>query len=257
MHLTELQNRFQNYLLDGKNNIEELIADGGNVAKPVRLGIYADGYRIRLVEASGGDFTQLHSYLGDSEFEKLIHAYLTAHPSRHFSLRWFGQHLCQFLAEIQPYAQHPDLLDMASFEWALCNAFDAADADPVTLADLAAIPAEAWQELIVSLHPSCNVTTQSGNMPDIWSALNDEQEPPEFVLGATKKHWLVWRHKLRLMFRLLDQDETSALAALRSGKNFGAMCEDLCAWHDAEKVPLRAVTLLQRWISNGLITELR
>lgn len=252
-----LQSRFQDYLLDTKNDIDDLLADGGKVAKPVRLGIYADGYRIRLVEASAVDFTRLKSYLGDDEFEKLINAYLAVYPSQHFSLRWFGQHLCQFLAETQPYAQHPDLLDMALFEWALCAAFDAADATPVNLNELAAIPAQAWQELTLSFHPSLRVVSLAGNMPDIWSALNDEKVPPAFALNTAKRDWLVWRHELRLLFRLLDQDEASVLADLMAGENFAAMCEKLCAWHAADEVPLRAVNLLRRWIDEGIVTELR
>jgi len=255
-HLAMLQSRFQDYLLDSKKNIDDLVADGGKVPKPVRLGIYADGYRVRLVEASTADFTHLRSYLGDTEFEKLINAYLAVYPSRHFSLRWFGQHLCRFLAETQPYAQHPDLLEMALFEWALCAAFDATDVAPVSLNELAVIPAEAWQELTLSFHPALRVLSLAGNIPDIWSALNDEKVPPEFVSDATKKDWLVWRHELRLLFRPLQQDEATAFASLQAGENFGAMCEGLCVWHAADEVPLRAVNLLKHWIEQGLVTEL-
>ncbi len=255
--LAELQSRFQNCLLDTKNDIDDLLADGGKVAKSVRIGIYTDGYRIRLVDASAGDFTCLSSYLGDDEFEKLINAYLTVYPSRHFSLRWFGRHLCQFLAETQPYAQHPDLLELAQFEWAICDAFDAADVTAVGLDELTALAAEAWPELTLSFHPSLRVLELAGNIPDIWSALNDEKEPPAFVSATAKSSWLVWRHELRVLFRPLDQDEAAALASLRAGENFSAMCERLCAWHAAGEVPLRAINLLKRWIDNGIVTELR
>jgi len=69
-----LQSRFQDYLLDSKKNIDDLVADAGKY--PNRYGSeFMRWLRVRLVEASTADFTHLRSYLGDTEFEKLINAY--------------------------------------------------------------------------------------------------------------------------------------------------------------------------------------
>ena len=66
-----------------------------------RLAIYYDAYRLRLLEALDSNYPILHSWMGDDEFEKLGLAYLDAHPSTHFSIRYFGHRLSEFPASAE------------------------------------------------------------------------------------------------------------------------------------------------------------
>ena len=55
----------------------------------------------------------------------------------------------------------------------------------------------------------------------------------------------------------LEGDESAALDLIGSGGNFAGMCELLCDWHEPEEVPALAMTMLKRWLDEGLISELR
>lgn len=252
--LAELQQRFQRHLLDPTADaLVDLVADTTQVPRTTRLFIYSNAYRVRLVEAMSADFGNLHRYLGDEEFDRLIRAYLNEYPSRYFTLRWFGSDLARFLRDTVPYCEHPDLAELAEFEWALCHAFDAADAPTAEVNTLATLPAECWSGLALQLHPSLRLLTLAGNAPGLWEAMNEECEPPAYVVLPSVQSWAVWRHDLRLLFRPLDADEAWALTVFQAGQTFADVCAELLEWHTEEAVPMRAVQLLQQWLGEGLI----
>ena len=133
---------------------DDMLAQVSADARPsaaARLAIYANGYRLRLLEALDTDFSALHTLAGDELFEQIGRAYIDAHPSEHFSIRYFGQHLSAFLAQTAPYTETPVLAEMAALEWALTLAFDAADDPVLTEASLAMLPAESWPEHAAAL----------------------------------------------------------------------------------------------------------
>src|ERR1700683_208060 len=62
-----------------------------------RLEIYNRQYWFRVLSALAEDFPALRSVIGDRAFEAMSVAYLTAYPSRSFSLRNLGSHLPEWL----------------------------------------------------------------------------------------------------------------------------------------------------------------
>ena len=84
----------------------------------------------------------------------MARAYIAAHPSRHPSVRWFGEDLADFLGRTPPYSRTPAAAEMARFEWALGEAFDSPDVAPVTAEALMALPPEAWETLSFTALPS-------------------------------------------------------------------------------------------------------
>lgn len=251
--LLETQRRLQRCLLQPGSGAGDLVAGTEKVPAAVRLGIYSNAYRIRLVEALAVDFSALHAYLGDEEFERLVHAYIAEFPSHSFTLRHLGQQLCDFLRRRAPYAEHPDLYELAAFEWALCDAFDAADAPVLEPAALATLAPEAWAELRLEFHPSLQWLTLRGNAPALWSALGAEQPPPAFECDAREHPWMVWRCDLKLLFRAPEPAEAAALACFRNGGSFSEVCDRLVELMDEAEVPLFALGLLQQWLREGLL----
>jgi hypothetical protein len=256
LDLAATQALVQRHLLDPDCDPGNIIADTAKVPRATRLGIYANAYRARLVEAMSADFGALHSYLGDVDFERLIHAYLEVFPSRHFSLRPFGAQLSEFLRTTAPYAEHVELYELALFEWALCHAFDAADVPPLQAAALAAIAPDDWPALRLTFHPSLQCIELRGNITELWTALNSEQVPPALQFAEETRSHLVWRNDLKLLFRLAEPAEVQALQQFCAGANFGDVCELLAQWYDDEEVPMRALGLLQQWLREGLVTGL-
>jgi hypothetical protein len=255
--LERLQRDFQAYLLEpARDAVRAEIAGDARVSAETRLGIYADAYRLRLLEALETDFPALKALAGEDEFDRLGRAYIGAFPSRHYSLRWFGRALARFLRDTDPWRERPELAELAEFEWAMTLAFDAADDPAVTIADMAALPPTAWAGMRLQFHPSLQRLDLHWSVPPYWKAVDEKQtpEPPgrsEFPIA-----WLLWRQELKIYFRSLEVDEAFALDTLRAGGTFADLCQGLCEWLDEPQVAIHAAGLLKRWIGDGLVRRI-
>jgi hypothetical protein len=251
--LARVQDDFQNYLLRGDSAVEEHVVGSARVALATRLGIYGGAYLSRLIEALAANFPALAKLLGEADFENVAAAYVRAHDSPFFSIRFYGDGLPQWLATHEEYAQVPVLAELARWEWAMTGVFDAADATALGHEALGQIPPERWAQLRFGWHPSVKRLDLNWNVPQLWQALvNDEERPPLSVLEAASP-WLLWRQDLTTYFRSLDKTESAALDAARSGWPFGELCELLCDELGANAAPAQAAALLRGWVSSGLI----
>jgi hypothetical protein len=255
--LRRLQEDFQGYLLALDARMHPHVLGSAQVSAEERLAIYADAYRLRLLEALDTDYPGLHAMLGDDDFDSMGRAYIAAHPSPYFSLRWFGNRLSEFLRTTEPYSQYPVFAEMAAFEWAKSDAFDAADSEIASIADMAAVPPDAWPGLTFVPHPSLRRLDLRWNVPTVWKAIDAGQEPPTLEENDYPIAWLVWRQDLLTYFRSLNVDEAWALDALQRGETFASICQGLTEWIDAQNVAVHAAGLLKQWLSNGLIRAIR
>ena len=253
--LAQVQGDFQKYLLHGDAAIEAHVLGSTRVPVATRLGIYGGAYGSRLAEALASNFPALAKLLGEADFQALAAAYVRAHESPYFSIRYYGDHLGEFLASDAQYSGAPVLAELARWEWTLGRAFDAADAVPVTHAVLAGVRPEQWAQLRFGWHPSVQRLQLHWNAPQIWQAATDESAPPEVSFAKQAQPWLVWRQELTTYFRSLSKTESTALDAARSGWPFGELCALLCDEVGETQAPLEAATLLRGWVGAGLITR--
>src|SRR5690606_30260972 len=244
--LRDIQRTLQNYLLDRGGDMAGLIVQTPSAPRAVRLGIYANAYRARIVEAVAVDYPCLRKYLGQQQFTALVHAYLTAHPSRHFSIRWLGDGLCDFMQATAPYREHRDVCDLTLFERALSRAFDAEDIKPLDATSLANLSPQQWAGLKLTFAPSLQVLQLHTNAPQLWKALQAEAQPDPVPVQA--QAWLVWRQGLRLMFRPAQILEVLALNLFRQGETFTEVCVRLAEHLPEQQVAPHAVGLLQQWL---------
>jgi hypothetical protein len=255
--LPEIQTDFQSYLLQGDSAIESHVLGTERVPIATRLAIYGDGYRARLVEALQANFPVLTELLGEGDFETLAGAYIRTHDSPFFSIRYYGNALSEFLAAEPEYAGAPVLAELARWEWAMTEVFDAPDAEPIAVSDLAQVAPEDWAELRFESHPSVRRLALSWNAPQIWKAVSDEAEPPEVVFNPEPVEWLLWRHELRTFFRSLEPGEAVALTAAREGQSFGEICALLSIESGETEAPAKAAGFLRNWVESGLLTAAR
>ena len=257
LRLQGLQGGLQDYLLTPKpgHAIQAQIVSDTRASAEFRLQIYAEAYRLRLEEALETDFEGVHSLLGDEQFHALCLRYIDAHPSTHYSLRYFGQTMADFLRTTYPYAAQGVLADLARFEWSLIDAFDAPDNHVVTVEDMARFAPEAWPLLRFEFHPSVQHLQLDWNAPRIWAAIKDQQTPPTPEKLEPPASWLVWRQNYQSYYRPLSGAEALALECARAGKNFAELCEDLCRQMAEEETAAAAAGFLHRWISDGLVSE--
>jgi len=214
-----------------------------------RLRIYGDAYRLRLLEVLGNDFPVTKALLGEDRFDAIALDYVQAHPSTHPSLRHFGRAFADWLRQraARPHASH----ELARFEWLQGEAFDAADANPLTLDAIAALPAEAWPTLRLHLQPSVRMLAMGCNAATLVDAHARGDALPALRVAPTAD-WLLWRNDGDVHWRRLDADEASLLRAIADGECFGQLCERASAFH-SDDGPMRAASLLKRWLADGLL----
>jgi hypothetical protein len=104
-----------------------------------RLELYNRQYWWRLIASLAEDFPGLQAILGNQRFEALCKAYITARPSRSFTLRNLGRELLSWLQRNPKWAgtRQAMAVDMVKLEWADIDAFDGAAEEPLQPADIA------------------------------------------------------------------------------------------------------------------------
>ena len=219
--------------------------------------LYINAYRARLAEALKDNYPVLHLALGDETFDQLAADYIEQRPSRHRSIRWFGDGLREFIDENPDRLPHPALADLASMDWALRGAFDAADADVCRAEDLAAIAPEDWPQMTFTLHPSVKLLDLNWRIGPIWHELNEDADAVTEQPDALDHTLLVWRRELECKWRSLGMEEALALRAVARGETFADVCELLAGPGDdgVGDSPLLAASLLQQWLVDGLLVQ--
>lgn len=227
------------------------------------LTVYRHAYRARLVAALRENHGGLPRVMGDEAFEALAQAYLSNYPSRHPSIRWFGESLADFMQARPELAPHPSLADLARMEWALRMAFDAADALPIRAEALQALDARAWPGLRFSLLPSARLVTLHWAVEPLWRALKAQAAQPadgEPELPEPEPHehgLLTWRPGLETRWRSLESLETVLLRAVFDGQPFAALCACAAAEVGEADAATAVVAALQGWLAEGLIAAVQ
>ena len=256
--LTRIQDDFQAFMLRASRDIESHVVGTERVPVATRLAIYGDGYRSRLIEVLEANYPALAKLLGPEDFAALGTAYVRAHDSSFRSVRYYGAELATFLSAQPEYEQVPVLGELARWEWAMTEVFDAADAVPLNTSALAQIAPHHWAELHFEFHPSLRRLELFWNAPQMWKVLTaDGAERPEPEVQAHATPWVLWREELQTYFRSLQGSEAAALDAARERASFGEICGVLAAHCSEAEIPLRAAGYLKRWLQDGLITDAR
>lgn len=212
-----------------------------------RLDIYANMYFFRILDAIREDYPRLISCIGETAYQNLITDYLIKHPPFHFSLRYAGEHLSIFLKKHGLTQKQPFLPDLACFEWALVDSFDAADKSVVHLKELQSISPDQWAKLHFSFVPSLILLTLN------WPVQRIKPKGPAIKPKKNKTFLRIWRQDFKVYYRTIDPLEYRAIALLKEGKSFGDLCEHFAKTKGAKKSTSLISHYLQTWISDGLL----
>ena len=254
--LGDLQRAFQDYLLVTSDTFQAAVRDTKKADRVTLLDVYRDGYALRLIEVLTNDYPGLMAMAGPADFNHVARAYIAAHPSRHPSVRWFGKDLADFMSRTLPYSKAPAAIEMVRFEWALGEAFDAADVAPIAAEGLMALPPEAWETLNFTPLPSLRLFTFAFEVAQAWQR-RDEVEPGNLEVARTDEPvtWAIWRPERVSSFRSLERDETVMLEALMAGRTFPELCEAVAPFTGEDQAPARAAGLLRTWVEGGMIAS--
>jgi hypothetical protein len=210
-----------------------------------RLEIYNRQYWYRVLDSFAEDFPGLRAVLGGRRFDRVAEAYISACPSRTFTLRNLGSNLESWLRK-QPRwagARQKLALDMVRLEWAEIETFDGKAEPALKPEDLAgAQPAklrlklQPYIRLLDLCYPVDDILLEvrSDEDSDFASNTFSERRKRKRVQAVSKlKAKLIFLaiHRLdfSVYFRRLDREEFSVLRALREGKTLARAVD--CAFH--------------------------
>lgn len=260
MKLSELQALFQAGVLGGDDVSAILDAVRPSMRGADRetlFGVYRNAYRIRLSEFLAEDYPALRAFLGEDAFGALVEAYIAATPPRHRNARWYTTSLPDFMRESASWRDNARAISLALFERALVDAFDAADAAPLSIRALAAIAPEQWPRLIFDFHPSLVLLDLAAGTLETYDAAagegDDEIPPPR----EGREIVAVWRMGEESAYRGIAADERLALNEARLRRAFGDICQMAAFQQGDDVTPERLAQFLGSWFEEGLVVAAR
>lgn len=210
-----------------------------------RLAVHVDGYPARLHEALAEEFPAVAHLAGQRRFHALVHRYLRAAALPSYNLNDAGAELAEVLRADALGTELPFLPDLAAFEWTLARAFHATEVAPLTVADLAALGAEAVVAGRVRFQPSVAVCVSPWPIHTLWAARETPHDRIDIDLTAGEQV-LVWRAGLRVECAPIEPARAAALRALLEGETVAAVA-------DRGADPAAVIAWLGEWLAAGLL----
>lgn len=219
-----------------KDVAASFIAPNSRLTSFERLEIYNRQYWFRVLHAIAEDFPAVRAVVGAKRFEELSVAYLTAHPSRSFSLRNLGSHLVEWLIANPKWTGRRQALaiDLARIEWAFVESFDNPERTPLTLDQIATLDGRSR----LALQPHVQLLALDYAADDIALALHGKEKRQTSEAGVShdddaevavqlprlrrRPTWVAaHRVDLNVYYRRMEREEFMTLAAIRDGHALG------------------------------------
>ena len=197
-----------------------------------RLEIYNRQYWFRVFSSFEEDFPGLKSIVGTRRFERLMRAYLEAHPSRSFTLRNLGSSLAAWLTENPQYTEPntASAIAMAALEWAHIEAFDNGQRTPLSREDIASLDDDsrlalqpyvrlvaapyAVDNALIAIKDSSHAAgTQSSNAVGIHLVRRTRSRKPR----QEQIYLAVHRHEDTVYYKRLSREDFLLLRAIERG----------------------------------------
>jgi len=239
------------------------IAPNSKLTSFERLEIYNRQYWYRVLGALAEDFPALRAVVGARAFEGLSIAYLTAHPSRSFTLRNLGSKLVDWLAANPQFAgrRHRLAQDVARIEWAFVEAFDNAEYAPLTLEQIATLDAGSRlalqphvcllaleypaDDLVIGLHKRDKRQTSEAGV----SHSDTDQEPVKLPKLRRRPMWVAaHRVDTSVYYLRMRREEFLTLSAIRQGLS---LADALETGFIGSRIPEpKRVSFIQSWFAS-------
>lgn len=214
------------------------------------MGIYADAYLARMIEAIEKDFPAVARLLGPSPFRAMCRGYLERFPSRSRSLNPIGRNLPRHVSD------RPAARDLARVEAAMSEVFDAEAAEPLRPTDfsrrapeklagsrLAFVPAFRLLELDHDVNPYIDGVKQAKSKLPRLKRMRSR-------VAVYRKEFQVWRLDLTVPAH-------AALSALHRGRTVSqAVAAAARLWTGSpEQLHSEIRRWFGEWVSEGLFAQ--
>lgn len=258
LSLADRQAAFMAQVLDEGAALPEGLTD----RHAAGLAVYHNNYRTTLVDALADTYEKTARWVGDDAFRRAAAHHVITHPPKSWTLDEAGAGFDLTCSEL--FRNDPEVAELAWLEWAMLQAFVAADIEPLDAAGFTRQTSEfgemEWARLRLEFLPAASAREVEHDMRMIWNALGEEPLARPQARLESCQSLLVWREGERATFMMGTAEEARAFAALASGMPYGELClmlaRENASVEAAQQAAMRAGAMLGRWLSEGLIAGL-
>jgi hypothetical protein len=208
-----------------------------SLAPEDRLDIYRGMYRARLEEALLADFPLLARSLGAELFTELAALYTKTHPSESYTLNRLGDRLPAFLSQIVGLPRRAFHQDLARYELAHSQVFDAEELTPCPPPDIASLSEAEVAGLRFTPIPALRALS-----------LRFDVLEAEGWRRPRQTHLILFRRNFEIFTLRAAKPQMTLFRALAEGLPLDAASQSIA--------PHWIQTSLTRWLSEGLFSRI-
>ncbi len=251
--LAELQAAFQAAILSDDPAVLAAILEPPLEARDRLLGVYQNAYRQRLLGAIANGYPLLRALTGPERFQEIAASYIAANVSTSPDMSQYVAGLPGHLASATPWPAEPLLAEMARLEETIAAVFVSADDKRLQLADLGALPIEAWPDLAFAPAAATCRLDFSTNAFAIWLALSRAEAAPDAAALAQAEHIIAYRPEWVVQLRSMQPEEAMMWDEMVSGRPFGELCQSVAEHGGENGAAGRAAAYLGGWVGAGML----
>lgn len=215
--LAELQRAFRDAILAEDATRIAAEVDASGLTPERRVAIYRNNTFASLTAALEATYPVVCRLVDARFFAFAAHRYIAADPPRHGRLHAYGGGFPRFLESFAPARALVYLADVARFEWAMAEAFHAADALVLEPVALTGLDPGAIDRLRLIAHPTLRLVDSRWPIDRIWEA-NQSDAPGTVELDAGTARIAIARPRLTVGYRTMPAGAFALLTELARGR---------------------------------------
>lgn len=193
-----------------------------------RFNVYRNNHVVGLVDALASRFPVVHELVGDEFFRGMARLYVSEQPPANPLIIHYGETFPDFIAAFPPAARLPFLSDVARLEYAMGQAYHAADREPSPISELARFEENAMAALRLELHPSLRLIKSHWPVFSLWSEHQKSPNERQFKsIEPNNECGVVVRPRLEVEVHRLSPDAFEFISLLSKGATLEAVAETL------------------------------
>ena len=141
-----------------------------------RFAVYRNNVTVSLIDALADTYPVTQAMVGEDFFRAMARLFVRAAPPSSPVLALYGHGFADFIESFAPAASLPYLGDLARLEMLYVQAYHAADATPVPLAELAGLLSDenALAGVRFGLHPALQLLRSNYAVVSLWAAHQEQ-----------------------------------------------------------------------------------
>ena len=219
---------FASALLDPERMRPSFVEGPHGKAASKRYAVYRNNVTVSLIDALAATFPATVRITGVDFFRAMARFHVRATPPASPLLFEYGRDFPDFIECYEHARSMPWLADVARLERAWLDAYHAADAEPLRVQALAAIPPEQLGQAILTPHPAMRIVRSRFSAVTIFAA-NRADAPVSHIDASSPEDGLITRPGLEVMVRRLPPGGADFVSYLSSGEPVGMAVDTVLA----------------------------